>query len=243
MIFTTFLLLLSAQASNSIEQVKLPPAFTAVYEIRRNDKLKAKQTTEWQKFNSQEYRLKDQLQGTHGLASWSGFKRTEQSTLQVIDNSWQTTAHNMQQKLLLKKWNYQFNRQKTTIAGQHKDKEFTLHSEAPLFSTHALPIYAGALACQGQTEFELKILKSDRLQTYRFIAKTISPKHIVLSRKYPAGSKKKSQSWLNRQQNCLTEKILFDNGKGTIVETRLTEYKPLPTSPKTKPTNNHHVTD
>lgn len=217
----------AVERSDPPTHLPLPLPFTASYEVRKNGKLMGQQTTQWQQLKNQHYQLKDHMSGTHGLASWSGFKRDEQSVFQLIDNNWYITNHDMRQKVMFKKWNYQFSRQQDTVSGKHKDKAFKLTHQPSLFSTHSLPIYAAALACQGNTDFTVQVLKSDRPKIYQFTAKADNSGQILLSRQYPKDSKKRSQSWLDRKQNCLTTKTLFDNGKGTVIKTKLVAYKPL----------------
>ncbi len=205
------------------EDIQVLADFSAQYDVLRNGKVMAKQTTSLKKIAPNQYLLNDNTTGTHGMASFTGFQRAEGSHFVTEKSLWTVQKHNMRQKVAFSKRTYEFsqNNDIKQIEGKHKNQSFVInhYSDQPI-SSHMLPLRIAFLTChQGLSTFEVSTLKSKKINRYRF---TVSKDKELfkISRQYPESSPKSSDIWLDPNQNCLPIKTKHHDGED-LIETQL----------------------
>ncbi len=203
------------------------PSFTAEYQITRNDKIIATQKTTF-KYSDSNYILTDQTRGTHGMASLTGFERNETSEGILLNSTFKVLKHRMQQKVLFSKKSYQFSWQKKDdqYLGSYKKQPFTVKSPHSVISSHMMPIQLAQLACQGATQASFYVLKNKKAKQYQFTIERTANGLLKSSRVYPLPTQKKTESWLDPQQNCLTIKTRHQD-TDEVIETSLINIKLL----------------
>lgn len=199
--------------------------YSAEYEVRRNGKTMAKQTTSLTQTGNNQYQLKDHTKGTHGMASFTGFQRTENSQFTVNKQEWHVQQHQMKQKVTLSKRHFSFtqNHDQPFIEGVHKKESFQIKQfDKQPISSHMLPLRIAYLAChQGVDSFQIDVLKSKKISHYHFTTSS-SDGLIKVSRLYPQSKNKSSHIWLDPNRHCLTIKTQYTEGD-TKVETHLSK--------------------
>jgi len=139
-----------------------PVAYQAEYQITRGDKPTAQQSTELIVIKPQHYKLTDRTKGTHGLASVTGFERTESTEFTLDGVKLLAINHRMKQDVAYSKREFQFNQSagSAEITGKHQKKACSISSDQPPVSAHMIPWWLGHLACNGMTPERVNLLKS-----------------------------------------------------------------------------------
>lgn len=200
-------------------------AFEAEYEVLKNGKKTAKQTTHLKYIpHNDTYQLTDSTIGTKGLASLLGFSRQESTVFKLKNQIMDAIQHTMQQKISFKKRIYSFEKQKNNYFISYKGKNSKIPLTSTLISSHAIPINLSLIACQNIDSKEFTILKSSHPKKYKFQFKKEN-NLIKAERIYPNGVARKTYLWLNPQQHCLPVKSYHQEGDKDPVETRLINLK------------------
>ncbi|WP_154223426.1 hypothetical protein [Marinicella rhabdoformis] len=190
----------------------------------------AEQKTTLKKSPEGLYILSDETTGTHGLASFTGFERSETSRFSTNNSHWSVYQHNMIQKVAFSKrqFNFSNNQQQTQIQGTHKKKPFTASNKEHPVSSHMLAVRLSALAClDDQTAFTVPVLKSKKISRYHFTAETLDNKLIKVSREYPKQSTRQSHIWFDPEQNCLAIKTSYTDDD-SLIETKIHTFNSKP---------------
>ncbi len=90
-------------------------SYQATFDVLRNGKVMAEQKTKLAQVGADQFLLNDLTLGKHGLASLTGFERSEGSYFSVLNSSWVVSKHNMQQKVTFSKRDYAFHQNKKII--------------------------------------------------------------------------------------------------------------------------------
>lgn len=197
--------------------------YQATYHIYKDGKVMAEQKTKLSQLAPNHFLLNDITKGTHGLASFTGFERSEGSEFLILKSNWEVQQHQMKQKVTFSKRFYSFKRNKSLnqIEGKHKKKQFIISGEEHPISAQMLPLRLADLACKNlQTSFKIAVLKSKKISHYQFNAIKQNDKLIKVSREYPAKSNKKSHVWFDPNQNCLAVKTEY-NDEDNLIETKI----------------------
>lgn len=205
------------------ELLLMPPAYQATYEITRGGKPTAKQVTQFSN-NLNGFQLKDQTTGTHGLASITGFTRTEITDFSISNNTISEIKHLMKQKVAFSKKSFQFEKQNNTITGTDK-KQFTLTTASNPISAHLLPIWLSSMVCSGQTQLEIPVLKSKRIKNYKFKVFNENQQYFRVEREYPKDKKRSTKIWLDKNQNCFPTKTTHQENDDPIIKTKLKQVE------------------
>lgn len=226
----TLMVLLIAVTSSS-DATQLPPTFEATYLITRDGKPTAEQHTKLAQNNSAQYHLTDITKGTHGLASFTGFKRSESTTFELLDEAIKVNQHQMQQKVAFKKKRFSFRTDATTgqINGHYKD-DFILEADVRPISPHLLPIWLSTLVCGTNTELTVPVLKSNHIKYYQFKTEPQADDTTLVTRIYPANSDRSTQMWFDQNNHCLPIKTQHQEGDDPLIETTLKAFKFTPLS-------------
>ncbi|WP_223788970.1 hypothetical protein [Marinicella meishanensis] len=203
-----------------------PAGYQAKYQILRGGKPTAQQVTELTISNNR-YTLKDHTEGTHGLASMTGFERTESTQFTLQGLAILTIEHRMKQTVAFSKKAYQFRAEpgSTTIRGQHKKKPFQVTAEVRPVSAHMMPWWLGHQVCNGLLPKAVTVLKSKQLRTYHFQIVEEADGLVRMDRIYPAGTDKSTSTWLDTKQHCLPVKTRHREGDDPVIETVLQSHQ------------------
>ncbi|VAW44710.1 hypothetical protein MNBD_GAMMA02-824 [hydrothermal vent metagenome] len=219
-----------AVASFDIKAATFPASYQATYTVSRGGKAMAEQTTTFKSVSPNQYTLTDVTKGTHGLASFTGFERTETTHFQFEHNQTIAVEHNMQQKVAFKSKSYQFKALATenTISGQGK-QAFTLETTIKPISSHMLPLWLSIQACddtkQLTNHINVPVLKSKRIKIYEFSIIDESPQLYRVDRIYPTDTQRSSQIWLDKNKQCLPIKTQHREPEEPVIETNLSTHK------------------
>lgn len=201
------------------ETFKFLPDYEATYTITRGGKPSAVQIT---RFSTQasSFQLTDQTKGTHGLASMTGFNRTETTEFSIEKLNIKEIKHLMNQKVAFSKKSFQFEKQKNIITGKGKNK-FTVSAESNPISAHLLPIWLSSLACSGETQIEIPVIKSKNIKYYQFKVFDESNQYYRVERQFPKNKKRSTKIWLDKNQGCFPTKTRHQEKDEPIITTQL----------------------
>jgi hypothetical protein len=197
---TALLLLLSVNA-HALD------LFKAEYKVYKNGKEIGTSSIEL----SQEtpfYKIIDKSNGTHGLASFLGFKRTEETIFLDSDGQFLPQSYKMNQKVAFNKRSSEFkiDTEKHTAIGKYKGNEW--QSKVPtVFSTpNLVSLNLFHDICAGKTEnLNYPVLKKGKIQTYQF--KITSKKDgIIEVDKVHSKPTRITKTWLDSKQQCIPVK-------------------------------------
>lgn len=226
-ILTWLLLGLTPSLGNAIEYL---PDFEATYLISRGGKPTAIQRTTFTRLADNSFRLQDKTEGTHGLAAWTGFERTETSSFVLEGLKIQAINHEMKQDVAFSNKHFKFNAEQNNdlISGQTKKVSFQLNSTTKPISSHMLPWWLSLMVCEGQQLITIPVLKSKNIKTYRFKVTDASTDVIQVDRIYDANSVKSTQVWLDSKMNCFPVKTRHSEQGEPVIETTLEKHNLLP---------------
>lgn len=204
-----------------------PTGYVAQYQILRDGKPTAQQTTEFQVLGDQQFRLIDRTKGTHGLASMTGFERNESTQFKLHGSTLMATEHHMKQEVAFSKRQFQFEAPEGTshISGKHKKESFQISSTQRPISAHMIPWWLGHQWCQGKSVNSVMVLKSKQLKTYHFSATVESANLVRLDRVYPDDTEKSTSTWLDTSRQCLPVKTRHQEGNDPVIETVLKSHQ------------------
>lgn len=221
-----------ALVSPYVTATTFPVNYQATYEVSRGGKVLAEQTTTFESVTPNQYTLTDITQGTRGLASFTGFKRSETTHFEFNHDQIITIEHSMRQKVAFKNKYYQFKLQKnnTTITGKSK-QAFTIETALKPISSHMLPLWIGSQVCQESSPLteltNVPVLKSKLIKNYDFTVIDEGNHLYRVERIYPAETQRSSQIWLDKSQNCLPVKTHHKEAEKPAIETKLLTHKQL----------------
>ena len=203
------------------------PDYQATYTIIRDGKPTAEQKTTFKRTADGGYFLQDKTKGTHGLASLSGFERKETSQFYLDEQTVTGIDHKMQQEVAFKTKKFKFNTAvgSNTIQGKHKKKPFELRATDKPISSHMIPWWVSAMACQGDQEMTLAVLKSNKIKTYHFKVTERQQSLIKVERIYDAGVQRATSMWLDQEKQCFPIKTQHQEGDDPMVETVLKKHQ------------------
>ncbi len=223
---TKLLILIECSLAIPMAQAfNLPASYEATYSVSRGGKAMAKQTTTYLSLPSQ-HTLSDTTEGTHGLASFTGFKRNETTNFEIAGDKVTAIEHKMRQKVAFKKKSYQFklSAKENIINGKNK-KPFTLQTDIKPISSHMLPLWLSAQVCKKSVSslknISIPVLKSKKIKTYDFNVFAEANHLVRVERIYPKTVQKSSHIWLNTKQNCIPVKTLHKETGEPMIETKL----------------------
>jgi len=195
--FQIILFSLLSMASPKVKAIYFPANYQLTYEVSRGGKAMAKQTTTFKTHTINKHTLTDVTKGTRGLASFTGFKRTETTHFEFQHKQLIAVEHNMQQKIAFKSKSYHFKLlpNNNTIKGKSK-QDFTLETTIKPISPHMLPLWLRHRVCHNPkpqvTHISVPVLKSKRIKTYDFTVIDENAQFFRIERVYPDNSQRSS---------------------------------------------------
>lgn len=197
-------------------------AFIADYEVYRDGKKTGLSSTELKQEGTL-YSLTDKTNGTHGMASFLGFKRFEQTTFYLDNERFSPQTYKMSQKVAFKKRQSSFAVSSDTdlINGKYKDKSWQMKRPETFTTTNLTSLQLSSDICDGKTSnLSYPTIKNGKIKNYRFVI-TDQVDNIIEIDKVHSKSSRVTKTWLDKNQNCLPIRTYHvEEGKAPI-ETKL----------------------
>ena len=205
----------------SVKAVALQP-FKAEYKVFKDGKEIGASSIELQK-DSTLYKIIDKTKGTHGLASFLGFKRSEVSLFEDNDNHFIPDSYQMQQKVAFKKRHseYQVDAETQMVYGKHKSKEWQIKQPKSFTTPNLVSLNLARDVCEGKTEnLNYTVLKRGKLVEYQFKI-TAKNKNIIEVDKIHSKPTRITKTWLDTQQKCIPVKTYHKEEDEDPLESKL----------------------
>ncbi len=203
------------------------PSYEATYTISRDGKPTAKQKTTFEQQTNNQFVLKDVTKGTHGLASLSGFERTETTHFELSDMNVVDIKHKMKQEVAFKSKVFKFNANvnDNSISGKNKKEDFSVQSDITPISSHMLPWWLSILVCDGAQSITIPVMKSKRIKTYQFKVTEEKQGLIKVDRVYESGVDRSTSTWLDKNMQCFPVKTRHQESDDPVIETVLINHQ------------------
>jgi len=220
----TLLVLLIAQQSQALEP------FKAEYTVFKDGKEIGDSSIELTK-GGMFYRLTDKTKGTHGMASFLGFKRSEESVFAENEGMFLVDSYQMNQKVAFNKRQSSFQVDKKTnmVYGKHKSDEWQIDLPKHFYTPNLVSLKLFEDICAGKKQdIQYQVLKAGKLQNYTF--KITSQKDSIIEiDKIHSKPTRVTKTWLDTNQHCIPvrtyhkeegEDALESKLKGSIIFTK-----------------------
>ncbi len=197
--------------------------FKANYTVFKSGKEIGKSTIELIQ-DGDSYLLKDETDGTHGMASFLGFKRSETTSFYDINGNLIPHSYFMKQKVAFNKResNYQIDFDQNKITGNHKGKSWnTLNFEENYSTPNLVKINLSIDVCAGKKDnLNYKVLDAGKLKQYTFVIEKEENSVVEISKKHSKASRI-TKTWLDKTQHCLPIKTYHIEEGEEPIETQL----------------------
>ncbi len=171
------------------------------------------------------YTIIDKTNGTHGMASFLGFKRTEESTFTYENNIFIPASYDMKQKVAFKKRHasYIVDQEKGMVYGNSKNQDWQNKTPTSFFTPNMASLKLFADICtKKKNNLTYNVLKNDKLKTYSFQITSIN-KNIIEVDKLHSNPNTITKTWLDTNQNCLPIRTYHKEKNEDVLETKLTK--------------------
>ncbi|MCF6287641.1 MAG: hypothetical protein L3J53_00200 [Proteobacteria bacterium] len=161
------------------------------------------------------YTITDRTTGTHGMASFLGFKRSEVTIFIENNGVFNPHSYAMQQKVAFKKRtsSYQIDNETKMVYGSYKGKEWQDKIPDDFLTPNLVALKLSQDICADKTEnLNYKVLKNGELKNYSFTI-VANKDNIIEINKLHNNPNTITKTWLDTQQNCLPIKT-YHQAKG-----------------------------
>ena len=169
------------------------------------------------------YTLTDNTNGTHGMASFLGFKRLEVSLFTEKDGVFLPETYSMNQKVAFnkRKSNYQVDNKNHLVVGKHKDDNWQLDAPAVFTTPNLVSLTLFQDICAGKTKnLDYTIIKDGKIKHYSFKISS-SLDNIIEVDKLHSKPSRITKTWLDTNQMCLPIKTYHIEEGEDPIETKL----------------------
>ena len=169
--------------------------------------------------------LIDKTNGTHGMASFLGFKRSETTLFDSVDGTLLPVSYKMNQKVAFNQRKSNFKVENESIEGKHKDKSFSLITPDNSFTTpNLVKLNLANDICNGKTEsLSYQVIDSGKLKTYKFEIASVK-ENIVEVNKVHTKPHRITKTWLDSERQCLPVKTYHSEKDEDILETKIINF-------------------
>jgi hypothetical protein len=220
-----------ALRSGAVSAVSRAP-YRAEYEVMRNGKTAARATVTLKNLGDNRWELLSVTRGSSGLASVAGLEITERSTLQRIQNRWQTIDYHYRQKAAWRTRERSLRVDTSTGQVRSRDRK----------DEYVFDLVAGALDRQSVTlalaedllnhnRSELSYAVADRkamqTQRYRILGEETvdtpagSQRALRVERVRESDARRETTTWHGLEQQLLPAKVVQHESDGDSIEMRL----------------------
>ena len=172
------------------------------------------------------YTLTNQTNGTHGMASFLGFKRTEKTLFTEDDGNLSVKSYDMTQKVAFSKRHseYAVDSKQQLAVGNYKGDEWQLAVPSEYSSPNLVALNLAKDICAGKTEnLNYKVVKGGKLKEYKFSVKS-SVDGIIEVDKIHSKASRITKTWFDTNQQCIAIKTYHIEKGQDPLETKLVKY-------------------
>ncbi|VAW39306.1 hypothetical protein MNBD_GAMMA01-1978 [hydrothermal vent metagenome] len=196
--------------------------FKAEYTVFKDGKQIGNSSIELSK-DEQFYRITDQTKGTHGMASFLGFKRSEETLFSESDGKFIPDSYHMKQKVAFNKRHsdYQVDAETQMIYGSHKGDAWQIKTPAMFLTPNLVSLRLFQDICAGKTaDLTYRVLKAEKVVDYHFKI-TSQNDGIIEVDKIHSKPSRVTTTWLDTKQQCLPIKVYHLEEGEDVLETKL----------------------
>ena len=169
------------------------------------------------------YKIIDKTNGTHGMASLLGFKRSEETLFTDSNNEFHPDFYKMKQKVAFNKRqsDYQVDNETQMVYGKHKGDDWQIKSPNNFLTPNLVSLKLFQDVCSGKSDnLNYKVLKRGEIVDYKF--KITSQKdNIIEVDKIHSKPSRVTKTWLDTAQQCLPVRTYHKEGDDDALETKL----------------------
>lgn len=172
------------------------------------------------------YRLTDKTKGTHGMASFLGFKRSEVTLFAEKEGKLDIDSYQMKQKVAFNKRlsSFQVDKQTQMVYGKHKGDEWQVDLPALFYTPNLVSLKLFDDICAGKKEkLEYPVLKAGKLQVYKFVITSEKGTLIEIDKLHSKPSRI-TKTWLDTNQHCIPVRTYHKEEGEDALESKLKEY-------------------
>jgi len=200
--------------------------FKAEYTVFKDGKKIGLSSIELTK-NNPFYTITDKTNGTHGMASFLGFKRSETTLFTESDGKFYPESYEMKQKVAFNKRHsdYQVDKETQMAYGKHKGDQWQTKIPDVFSSPNLVSLNLFRDVCQNKTTgLNYKVLKNGELKNYAFKI-TSHIDDIIEVDKIHSKPSRITKTWLDTKQNCLPIRTYHIEEGEDALETKLVQLK------------------
>ncbi len=169
------------------------------------------------------YKITDRTNGTHGMASLLGFKRTEETLFTNSGIQFHPDFYKMKQKVAFNKRqsDYQVDNETQMVYGKHKGDDWQIKTPPSFLTPNLVSLKLFQDVCSGKTNnLNYKVLKRGEVVDYKF--KITSKKdNIIEVDKIHSKPSRVTKTWLDSSQHCLPVRTYHKEGDDDALETKI----------------------
>lgn len=173
------------------------------------------------------YVLSDITNGTHGMASFLGFKRSEVTIFRESNGQMLADSYEMKQKVAFNKRQseYQVDAEMQMVYGNHKKDDWQIKTPAAFLTPNLVSLILFQDICAGKTNnLNYPVLKAGKVVNYSF--KITSQKDgIIEVDKIHSKPSRITKTWLDSKQQCLPIRTYHIEEGEDALETKLLQLK------------------
>jgi len=173
------------------------------------------------------YKITDKSSGTHGMASFLGFKRSEVTLFTENNSHFFPESYKMNQKVAFNKRNseYHVDVKEHKAYGKYKGNEWQSPVPAEFSTPNLVSLNLFQDICTGKTQdLNYTVLKKGKLQTYQF--KITSQKNGVIEvDKIHSKPTRITKTWLDSKHQCIPIKTYHVEEGEDPLESKLVQLK------------------
>jgi hypothetical protein len=199
--------------------------FKAKYTVYKDGEKIGKSSIELTK-DETNYVITDRTNGTHGMASFLGFQRTERTIFTENNGLFSPGSYQLKQKVAFNKRNsnYQVDEDSQKISGTYKGDDWQLDKQQPFLTPNLVSLKLFIDVCAGESEtLNYDVLKKGRLNSYQFKV-TSREKNIIEVDKIHNKTTRTTKMWLDTNQHCLPIRTYHIEDGEESLETRLINF-------------------
>jgi hypothetical protein len=171
------------------------------------------------------YKITDKTNGTHGMASFLGFKRTEETLFTANSGLFSPDSYQMNQKVAFNKRHsdYQIDKETHMVYGKHKGDEWQSKLPSTFYTPNLVSLKLFEDICGGKTsDLNYPVLKSGKIQNYQFkITSHIGS--VIEVDKIHAKTTRVTKTWLDTKQHCIPVRTYHKEKGEDALESTLTK--------------------
>jgi hypothetical protein len=199
--------------------------FKANYTVYKDGKKIGRSSIELTKDESN-YVITDTTNGTHGMASFLGFQRTEETIFTDNDGLLTPDSYKMKQKVAFNKRrsDYQVDKENQKISGNYKGNDWQLETQESFLTPNLVSLKLFMDVCAGKSEnLNYDVLKKGSIHAYQFKI-TSKDKNIIEVDKIHNKESRITKMWLDTNQQCLPIRTYHIEDGEESLETRLIKF-------------------